>query len=147
MLFERCHIVKIGRDLSSIYIFIMYIKYFNFRSKVQLDQGRSGAGLDWPPTLHLVNFLSGIRARLRFTATMGRSVLKDERMKERIHAVFTTGYFNRTPPHPPHRAHPSHPSHRRDERMKDPVFTTNISIGVEESRSLISFDLCHRRRR
>ena len=30
-----------------------------------------------PPILHLVNFLSGIRAHLRLTATMGRSVLKD----------------------------------------------------------------------
>ena len=37
-----------------------------------------------PPPLHLVNFLSGKRAHLGMTATMGRSVLKDERMKERI---------------------------------------------------------------
>ena len=73
------------------------------------------------------------------TATMGRSVLilliiliKDERMKERIHAVFTTNisiallfllillilivvtYF--------------HEMRSEGERMKDPVFTTNISF-------------------
>ena len=54
------------------------------------NQPRAGSHRDWDALIHLVNFFSGIRAHLSLTATMGRSVLKNERMKERIHAVFTT---------------------------------------------------------